>query len=66
MEEELRLEKDMRLSRTLLPLGLTDEVREQDNRLVMLACHSAKLGSCKVPLMKVGALVTKPDWDTKR
>lgn len=66
MEEELILEKDVRLSTTLLTLGLTDEVREQNNRLVTLACHSSKPGGCKLPLMKVGALVIKPDWDTKR
>lgn len=33
----------MRLSATLLDLGLTDEVREQDSKLETLACHSGKV-----------------------
>lgn len=51
--EELKLEKDMQLSTTLLPLGLTDKVGEQDNKLETLACHFAKLGGYKLLQIKV-------------
>ena len=54
------------MSTTLLALGLADKVREQDNRLKTLADCFAKLVGYKLLCIKVQALVTKPDWDTKR
>ena len=39
LEEELRLKKVVRLSTTLLALGLADKVGEQDNNLENLVCH---------------------------
>lgn len=50
LEKELRLEKDVHMSTTLLALGLVDKVRKQDNVLEALMCHSAKLGRPKTPL----------------
>ena len=66
MEEKLRLKKDMQLSTTLLAVGSADKVGEQDDKLVTLACHFAKLGGHKLPWIKVRAFMTKPDWDRKR
>ena len=53
LEEELRLEKDVWLSTTLLASGLAEEVGKQDNRLETLACRFAKLGGCKLQRIKV-------------
>lgn len=52
-EEELRLEKNMRVSPALLPLVLADKVGELDNHLEALVCHFVKLGRCKLPWNKV-------------
>lgn len=54
--EELRLEKGVWLSTTLLASGLADQVGEQDNMLEIVACCCAKLGGCKLPWIKVPAL----------
>ena len=59
--EQLKLEKDVQLSTTLLASGLTDKVGEQNNKLETLACHFAKLGGHKLSWIKVRVLVTKCD-----
>ena len=43
LEEELRLEKNVWVSMTLLALGLEDKVGEQDDKLESLRFHFAKL-----------------------
>ena len=45
-------------------MELADKVGEQDE-LETLACYFDKLRVCTLPQIKVGALVTKPDWDIK-
>lgn len=50
--EELKVEKDVQLSTTLLASGLTDKVEELNNILENVLCHFVKLG---------GGPVTKPD-----
>lgn len=61
MEEELKLEKNMQLSTTLLAPGLADKVQEQNNKLETFMCHLAKLGGHKLLQIKVQVLVRKPD-----
>lgn len=66
LEEDLRSKKDMQVSTTMLASGVADKVGEQDNRLETLAGCFAKPVGFKLLWIKVQALVTKPDWDTKR
>lgn len=61
MEDELKLQKDVRLSTTLLVLGLADRVGERAKLESLLLCHL-----CKLPCPKVRALETKPDQDAKQ
>ena len=53
------------VSTPLLAAGLADKVGEQGSKLETLAYRFAKLGGRKLPAIKIGVLVTKPDWDTK-
>lgn len=48
LEEELRVEKDVWLPTTLLALGQSQKVEEQDNKLETVVCHFAKLGRHKL------------------
>ena len=63
MDEELRLEKVMWVFSTLLA---SRQGGRASNKLETLACHFAKLGGCKLSWIKDRALVTKPEWNTKR
>lgn len=47
-EEELLLEKDIGMSTNLLAAGLTD-TGEQNKKLEIFVCSSAKLEGCKLP-----------------
>ena len=40
--EQLKAEKNVQLSTTLLASGLTDKVGEQNNKLETFACHFAE------------------------
>ena len=64
--EEWKLGKDIWLSTTMLALELADNVREQDTKLESLAWNFAKLGGYKLSKIKLGAQVTKLDFDEKR
>lgn len=52
LEEKLILEKDMGMSTNLLASGLTDKMKEQNDKLEISACWSAKLEGCKLPQLK--------------
>lgn len=53
LEEELRLEKNVWFSTILLASGLADKVGEQNKKLETSVCHFAKLGSYKLPGIKI-------------
>lgn len=46
--EEPRLEKDVQLFTSLIPLEIAEQVREQDKKVETLVYHFAKLGGCKL------------------
>ena len=50
LEEELRVEKDMRLSTPPLASGLADRMGEQEDKPV---CYCAKQGGCTLGQVKV-------------
>lgn len=52
LKVELRLEKDMWSSISLLAVGVVNKVGEQDSKLETLACPFLKLGGYKVPQIK--------------
>ena len=54
--EQLKAEKNVQLSTTLLASGLTDKVGEQNNKLETFACHFAEWGGQKAPWIKVWVL----------
>ena len=65
LEEELRLEKKVQRSTTLLASGLANKMGEQDNKLETSACRFAKLGEYKLTRIKVWTLLQSL-WDPKR
>ena len=54
--EQLKSEKNLQLSPTLLASGLTDKAGEQNNTLETLACHLAEWGGHKASWINVWVL----------